>query len=780
MSSVDNLKKEAKRWLKAVRAGDENARARLRRTYPEAPAAPALRDIQQALAREHGFENWIACVAALERPADLDARLADAIAANEPDGLERLLRDHPDVLGNNRLWVRLLIRISGRSPARIVDRFLAVLRRHHSGLTIVNMFADQDMAPGGARRYTALHEAAAHGNVDAVRALLAHGADPRTRDTVRGRTPAGWARDAGHPGATELILDANVDIFDAIDADRGDIVGRIADRDPGAVDRPFGTYVSPGERPNDASMPAPASTPLEWAKATGKEHAIRALVDRGADRRTPEDVARAERIVTFLQSACWDHHAHGKGNHRMLDRAAQRLLAHEPSIATDNLYTAIVCGELDAVRRMLAERPEAAREAGGARGWTPILYAAYTRFNHPKTLANALDITRALLDAGANPNDFYMAGDARYSVLTGVAGEGEQDSPRQPYAAEMYQLLLERGAGPFDIQVLYDTHFSGDVLWWLEITHAFTRTGDHRSAWDDPDWKMLDMGGYGNGARFVLWIALTHRDLRLAEWALARGANPDPAPARARPFSKRSVYEDAVRDGFPEMAELLARHGAPRRDPALDDEERFVQACVRLDRAAARAAVAAHPEYLQSTKAMFLAADRDRPDVIALLIELGVPADIRDAKNTSALHHAAGANAVRAMQFLIDQGVEIDPRETNWGGAPIGWAAHGDRLDAIDLLSRYSRNVWTLTFRGYVDRVREILREDPSLARQVSTDGITPLWWLPDEEAKAAALVELLIAAGADPAARNQEGRTAADRARERGMFEIARRLEGP
>ena len=123
---------------------------------------------------------------------------------------------------------------------------------------------------------------------------------------------------------------------------------------------------------------------------------------------------------------------------------------------------------------MLAAHPEAARARGGARDWTPILYLAYTRFTHPPTLENALAIAQLLLDHGADPNDFYMAGDARYSVLTGVAGEGEQDSPRQPYAAALFELLLERGAEPFDIQVLYNTHFSGDILWWLELVYKHT------------------------------------------------------------------------------------------------------------------------------------------------------------------------------------------------------------------------------------------------------------------------------------------------------------------
>ena len=77
----------------------------------------------------------------------------------------------------------------------------------------------------------------------------------------------------------------------------------------------------------------------------------------------------------------------------------------------------------------------------------------------------------------------------------------------------------------------------------------------------------------------------------------------------------------------------------------------------------------------------------------------------------------------------------------------LGWAAHADRREMMDFLSGYSRNVWTLTFRGYVDRMRALLREEPGLARQVESDGDTPLWWLPDDDAKAMEMVELLLAA---------------------------------
>ncbi len=57
-STLDNLKKEAKRWLRALRANDERAQVRLRRAYAQAPAEPTLRDIQHALALEHGVDGW--------------------------------------------------------------------------------------------------------------------------------------------------------------------------------------------------------------------------------------------------------------------------------------------------------------------------------------------------------------------------------------------------------------------------------------------------------------------------------------------------------------------------------------------------------------------------------------------------------------------------------------------------------------------------------------------------------------------------------------------------
>jgi ankyrin repeat protein len=175
---------------------------------------------------------------------------------------------------------------------------------------------------------------------------------------------------------------------------------------------------------------------------------------------------------------------------------------------------------------------------------------------------------------------------------------------------------------------------------------------------------------------------------------------------------------------------------------------------------------------------VFDAARTNRVDALAFVESLGLSLDAADNSNARALHQAAVNGAAEAVQFLVDRGVEIDPRETAYENVPIGWAVHADRTATIDILRRYSRDVFNLTFVGDVDRVRALLGEDPALARAAKHNGVTPLWWLPDDEDTALALVELLIAAGADPAAKNLAGRTAADWARRRGMTAVAERLE--
>ena len=375
-----------------------------------------------------------------------------------------------------------------------------------------------------------------------------------------------------------------------------------------------------------------------------------------------------------------------------------------------------------------------------------------------------------------------MAGDSSYTALVGVAGEGEQDSPRQPQAEALFQLLLERGAEPFDIQVLYNTHFSGDMIWWLELVYAHTVTQGRKAAWDDPNWSMLDMGGYGPGAYFILNAAVAKQRPQARRVGPVSTA-PARTPARRRipKFKPRlTLYEQAVLEG-PDRDGGAA--GAPRRGSddarARSDEEAFVVACLRMDRDAVRAQLEQHPEYLQSHEGD-LSPRRGAivADVVAFLLDLGVPLEIEDASKQRALHEAAGHNALRVAQLLIERGAEIDPDRDRL-------ERDADRLCRLRRPDRDGRLPEPVLEERLDARVPR-LRRPPARgaagragARHGSStnDGFTPLWWLPDDEAKAMEIVEAVHGARRGSVARSKEGRTAADWARKRGMLEVARML---
>jgi hypothetical protein len=96
--TLDNLKREAKRWLKGLRAGEAQARARLQRVYADAPAEPGLRDVQYALALEHGLPGWAALKKAVEIRAGKFELLADDMVAvyatGDPAAMERVNRHY--------------------------------------------------------------------------------------------------------------------------------------------------------------------------------------------------------------------------------------------------------------------------------------------------------------------------------------------------------------------------------------------------------------------------------------------------------------------------------------------------------------------------------------------------------------------------------------------------------------------------------------------------------------------------------------------------------------
>src|SRR5262249_16352527 len=68
-TTLDNLRREATRCLKALRDQDAEAIDRFSDAYPKHTGTPVMRDVQHALAREYGFESWKELKLALQQAA---------------------------------------------------------------------------------------------------------------------------------------------------------------------------------------------------------------------------------------------------------------------------------------------------------------------------------------------------------------------------------------------------------------------------------------------------------------------------------------------------------------------------------------------------------------------------------------------------------------------------------------------------------------------------------------------------------------------------------------
>ncbi|HVS25188.1 MAG TPA: ankyrin repeat domain-containing protein [Gammaproteobacteria bacterium] len=498
----------------------------------------------------------------------------------------------------------------------------------------------------------------------------------------------------------------------------------------------------------------------QWALA--REHGLpgwQALLDAlGASARERELREVADEML---------RHAIFKGGEPAI---AARLYARHPDVATLDLFCAVAAGNLEEVERRLAADPSAAARAGGPLDWPPLLYLAYLRW--PGGARLSVEVARALLDGGADPNASWNDGwDNPFKVLTGVIGLGEGVQPSHERADALAELLLERGADPFDTQSLYDTSIVNDDTRWLEVLWAHS---ERRGVTDK--WRTVLVGDKMRVSwlDLILSIAVSYNHPRRAEWALEHGAKPDGEHA----YSKRRQHDEALLHRNDSMAALLRRYGAV--DAPVDDEVAFGIACRALDRDEIRRLAASHPEYLRDPEVMLTAARSGIRDLVELLLDLGMDVDIADAGGIRALNHAAGAGAVDVVQLLLERGADVD-RPTKHYGGPLGFAAHFGRRAVADVLAPRSRDVHNLVFLGMKERLRELFAAEPALANlEHFRSGLTPLFTLPPQEPDALEMARFLIEHGADVRFRGRNGDTPADAARKRGFESLAALLRAP
>lgn len=481
-----------------------------------------------------------------------------------------------------------------------------------------------------------------------------------------------------------------------------------------------------------------------------------------------------QQLEEFLEYAClrygirpgtteWDRLYN---DHPTRPRHAARLLSRNPHLAKASIHAAVVSGDLAEVERHLALHPDSANEKC-RHGWEPLLYLCFGRLPIDAARDHALAIAQALLAAGANPHVTFGGGPP-FTLLTGVIGEGEGTKfgqPPHPRARELAAVLIKHGVGPCDRQALYNTSLEGDDVSWLEFLYEHSLESNRTDAWLLPsaEWPQTSMLDY------LLGNAVARNHLRRARWVLARGANAN-APNY---YSKRPLLRDALLSGFTDMADLLIRHDA--QGEQLEGHDAFQAACMRMDRATAAALAQRHPEYLQHGDAMLKAAAHARIDVVALLLDLGMSAAIADRSGTSALHVAAGSNAVSVAKLLIERGAAIDPCDGTYRSTPLGWAHYFEKAEVRDLLARVSRDVLALVATGNAERLREVL-SDPTQRPALHE---AALFSLPEDDDVAAEIAALLVEHGADPRRIGKEGLTAIEYNARRGLDHTAETLQG-
>lgn len=530
----------------------------------------------------------------------------------------------------------------------------------------------------------------------------------------------------------------------------------------------------------DALMPGRAEPKLrEVQHALALDHGFsnwaalkQALADRALARRSP-----AERVAEFLEHSVVRYgvrpgattYQEGSYEDRPSRWArAARVLERFPDIANDSIHTAVAAGDIPAVERFLAADRTLASQPCPLDNWPPLLRLASVRLPTEAARTNGVVIARRLIDAGAATDPYWSDGQNHFTPITCAIGHGEGGQPEHPRAVDLVRLLLDRGAEPFDGQALYNTSLGADDTFWLDLLHAESERRGEAAKWLT---RPRELGL--PALDYLLGNAVNQRHAKRVEWLLTRGAKAGTTDC----YSRQAVIKHALLAGAADIADTLARHGAPQ--PQLSDVESFQAAVMRGDIAEAKRRLAGHPDCLTHPGPMMAAIGQDRPDLVEALLDMGMSTEVAGKDGVRPLHQAAGDGRLAIARLLIARGAEIDPFENRFGGAPLSWANHNRQPELIALLAPLSRNIRALCYSASLDRLRELFAAEPELANQPIRPNEPPLFCLPtDDDERAAQVAELLLSFGADPNVRNADGLTPAESARREGLEDAAALLE--
>jgi ankyrin repeat protein len=431
---------------------------------------------------------------------------------------------------------------------------------------------------------------------------------------------------------------------------------------------------------------------------------------------------------------------------------AAAMLQQQPRLAFFSLYSALAAGNLAAVREKLNQDAALINVSGGPLCRPPMLYLTYSRV--PADKAQVLGCLRLLLEQGADADAHVMLGGVyRFSALTGAMGEGERGPiacAPHPYADELVAMLLAAGASPNEAQGLYNTMFTGGIDKWLPLLIAHGLNKDHQAWTMDNPQTTFD---------YFLAQAVPEGRIGRVKLLIEHGADPN----SLNTYNKKSCYTNAMVAGHGELAAYLLEQGA-RAEPLSANDE-FRAALRRGDETRMTALLEQHPDLCKEA-VLLREASHFGIERVRWLLSHGFDINGQTPDGRTLLMDRAHSDDLDAVKRLLELGADPAISEPTYGATALGFALHNRRWNVVNYLAAISDNLLDLSRIPDVERATALLSRDPSLVLLKTPMGNTALHVVSqakdqnvDVEASAA-MIDLLLANGADIEARNNEGLT--------------------
>jgi ankyrin repeat protein len=398
----------------------------------------------------------------------------------------------------------------------------------------------------------------------------------------------------------------------------------------------------------------------------------------------PGSSGASDPVAAFINAACVPlEHGHTSGT---LEQAEEILRTH-PTVAAANIHTASILADESLIRNCLTSCPADATAKGGPRNWdalTHLCFSRYLRLDRARS-PGFVRCARALLDAGASANTGFFSNEHQpkpefESALYGAAGVAHD--------ADLTRLLLEHGAEPNDGEVPYHAPEGWDNDALKVLLQSGRMNGDslatmllRKTDWHDCEGVRLLIQHGANPNALTGWgktalhnAALSDNDIEIFEVLLDHGADPTIVgthPEAGRSAAGATSIAVAARRGRGDVLRLFEQRGMAT---ALDGVDALIAACAKGDAASVEAIARRSPELVNQVREqggwlLGQFAGNGNTEGVGRLLDLGVGVDsiwiegdgyFGVARNSTALHVAAWRSRPATVRFLIQRGASIN------------------------------------------------------------------------------------------------------------------------